>query len=206
MHARIAWFLTIPLLALSARVADLQKLSEEMSHFYLHPSHDRYQHIQSEADQLADSLHGTGNTDLLAAAFIAAAAQKHHWDIDGNGKISALARQITQGQSRISKYVSDDSVVDVGKLDVWWADFFATGENKYLGKILQRAKHPQPGEHAADFMMPAMAAWSFKSNCSQHKAVMSFAKQCVESNAFPTKKEFLKECIASADRHSIKNR
>ena len=71
-------------------------------------------------------------------------------------------------------------MVDVAKLDVRWANFFATGDEKYLPKILRRAKHPQPGERAADFMMPAMAAWSFESNCQQHRAVLAFARSCLE--------------------------
>ena len=30
----------------------------------------------------------------------------------------------------------------------------------------------------------------------QHKALMAFAKHCLQSNTYPTKVEFLKECVA----------
>lgn len=200
ISARHTWLVAIALFALSARAADLQKFGEEMSYFYLHPTKERYAHLQSEADRFADSLKGKGNADLLTAVMIAAASQKHDWEITGRGKISNLAREIYKGDSKVAKYVRDDSTVDVGKLDVWWADFFATGDTKYLEKILRYAKNPQPGERAADFMMPAMAAWSFKSNCQQHKAVMAFAKRCLESNTFPTKDGFLKECVSAQHR------
>jgi hypothetical protein len=197
MKVRNVCLSAIAMVALSARADDLEKFGKEMTYFYLTPSRSNYEHLQSEGDRLAGSLKTQGNVALLAAVVIASASQKHHWEITGGGKISDLAREFVKGESKTARYVKDDAMVDVGKLDVWWADFFATGDTKYLGDILRYAKHPQPGEHAADFIMPAMAAWSFKSNCQQHKAVMSFAKQSLDSNAFPTKTEFLKECVSS---------
>jgi hypothetical protein len=181
--------------------ADVRKFGGEMTYFYLAPLPENFHHLQAEADGSADSLSKSGNVDLLAAVVIATAAEKHHWEITGSGQISRLAKELRVGKSRTAKYVGNDSIVDVGKLDVWWADFFATGDEKYLAKILRRAKHPQPGERAADFMMPAMAAWSFKSNCQQHKAVLAFARGCLQSNAYPEKKEFLKECVEAATAH-----
>jgi hypothetical protein len=184
------------MIALSARADDLEKFGKEMTYFYLTPSRANYEHLQSEGDRLAGTLAKKDNVALLAAVVIASASQKYHWEITGRGEISGLAREIAKGESKTARYIKDDSEVDVGKLDVWWADFFATGDTKDLGKILRYAKYPQPGEHAADFLMPAAAAWSFKSNCQQHKAVMAFAKHCLESNTFPTKVDFLKECIS----------
>lgn len=180
---------------------DLQKFADEMTYFYLAPSRENFHHLQAEGDRLAESLPKAGNVDLLAAVVSAAASEKHHWEITGSGRISHLAKALRAGKSETAHYVRDDSIVDVAKLDVWWADFFASGEEKYLAKILRQAKHPQPGEHAADFMMPAVAAWSFKANCQQHKAVLAFARSCLESNAFPEKKEFLKECVEAAKAH-----
>jgi hypothetical protein len=181
--------------------ADVQKFGGEMTYFYLAPGPENFRHLQAEADGMADSLPKSGNVDLLAAVVIATAAEKHHWEITGSGRISRLAKELQVGKSRTAKYVRDDSVVDVAKLDVWWADFFATGDEKYLAKILRHAKHPQPGERAADFMMPAVAAWSFKSNCQQHKGVLAFARNCFQSNAFPDKKEFLQECVKYGAMH-----
>ena len=197
MNARSVCLLAIAMAALSARADNLEKFGKEMTYFYLTPSRPHFEHLQGEADRLTSSLKSKDNVALLAAVVIASASQKYHWQITGRGEISGLAREITDGESESARYVNDDSKVDVAKLDVWWADFFATGDTKYLENILRHAKHPEPGEHAADFIMPAAAAWSFKANCRQHKAVMAFAKQCLESNAFPTKVEFLKECISS---------
>jgi hypothetical protein len=208
MNVRSLCVLVVVMSAFSARGDEfalssgksLEKLGKEMTYFYLAPSRSRLEHLQAEADRLASSLKKQDNVALLAAVVIASASQKHHWEITGRGEISDLAKEIVKGESKTARYVKDDATVDVEKLDIWWSDFFATGETRYLGKILRYAKHPQPGEHAADFIMPAMAAWSFKSNCQQHKAVMAFAKQCLDSNAFPTKTEFLKECVSSKPR------
>jgi hypothetical protein len=203
MRARLTVaVLMLLLFAPAARAGDLQKFGDEMTYFYLAPSRDNFRHLQADADRLADYLPRSNNVDLLAAVEIAAASEKYHWEISGRGRISHLAREIREGESQRARYVQNDLVIDVAKLDVWWADFFATGEEKYLAKILRQAKHPQLGERAADFMMPAAAAWSFKANCRQHKAVLAFARRSLETNAFPEKKEFLKECIETAKTHS----
>jgi hypothetical protein len=191
--------LAVTLCALQARGADLKKFGDEMAYFYLAPTKERFDAFQLKADRLYNDLQKTGSgAETLAAVFIAKASMKHHWEIAGNGKVSGVAKEIVQASSNFAKYVNDDRKVDLHKLDIWWSSFFATGDTAYLKKILQQAKLPQPGERAADFMMPAMAAWSFKSNCKQHKAVAAFAKNCLENNLLPTKKEFLKDCVAFA--------
>lgn len=184
--------------------ANVNKFGDEMTYFYLTPGPENFRHLQAEADRLANSLPKSGNVDLLAAVVIATAAEKHHWKITGAGQISRLAEEIRTGISQTAKYVRDDSNVDVSKLDIWWADFFATGDEKYLARILRQAKNPRPGERAADFMMPAMAAWSFKSNCRQHNAVLAFARSCLRSNVFPEKEEFLHECVKYGEMHPPK--
>jgi hypothetical protein len=191
--------LAVALCASQASGAELKKFGDEMSYFYLAPTKERFNSLQLRADQMYNDLQKTGSgAEMLAAVFIAKVSMKHHWEITGKGKVSGVAKEIAQGNSNFAKYVNDDRKVDLHKLDIWWSSFFATGDNAYLKKILEHARLPQPGERAADFMMPAMAAWSFKSNCKQHKAVAAFAKNCLEKNLFPTKKEFLKECVAFA--------
>jgi hypothetical protein len=186
-------------LVLKSYGADLRKFSDEMAYFYLAPSKERFSEIQLKADQLYNELQKTGSGgEMLTAVFIAKVSMRHHWEINGNGKASRLAKEIVQGDSSFARYVNEDTKVDLHKLDIWWSSFFATGDSAYLKKILERAKLPQPGERAADFMMPAMAAWSFKSNCKQHKAVAAFAENCLENNLYPAKKELLKDCVAFA--------
>jgi hypothetical protein len=197
---RIAAFL-LALCAVQTGGADLRKFGDEMAYFYLAPTKEKFDALQTKADQLYDELKKTGGKgEILAGVFLAKVAMKHRWEITGNGAASAVAKDVVQGTSNFAKYVNNDTMVDLHKLDIWWSSFFATGDNEYLAKILKYARRPQPGEHAADFMMPAMAAWSFKSNCAQHRAVAAFAKDCLENNRFPAKNDFLRQCIAFAEQ------
>ena len=178
----------------------LWNFGEETSYFYLNPTKQRFNEFERQADGFAHDLEGEGKADMLAAVEIAKISEKYHWEIVGGGKISDMARQIKGGTSRLAQYVNDDGQVDLHKLDVWWSSFFATGETKYLAKILEYAEPLQRGKPAMAQLVPYAASWSFKSNCGQHKAVAAFAKQCLDSNSFPPKKEFLKECVAAPKR------
>ena len=161
--------------------------------------------MQAEADQLASELKKKGNNaDLLTAVFIMRAAEKGHWPITGTGAIAQTARELAARQSKLSSYVRDDRAVDLKKLDIWWVSYFATGDDRYLADLLSVARDPRPGEHAVDFMVPAMAAWSFKSNCRQSPDVRAYAKKVLATNSSPQKNTFLKECVgASAKPKSL---
>jgi ribosomal protein L16 Arg81 hydroxylase len=187
--------------ATPAWAQDVDKFSEEMSHFYLHPTKQRYELLQQEADKYAASLRKKGNqVDLLTAAFIACAAQRYHWGTTGRSEIATKAREIANGQSQIAKYVRDDQRVDPTKLDIWWVDFFATGDKEYLEKILRRAEKLHAGQRAAQMLVPFAASWSFKSNCKQHAAVLAYAKDCLKTNRFPQKNDFLQDCVHFAEK------
>jgi hypothetical protein len=175
----------------------LWNFGEETSYFYLNPTKQRFNEFERRADGFARALEGEGKADMLAAVEIAKISEKYQWQIVGRGKISDMARQIRAGTSRLAQYVNDDGQVDLHKLDVWWSSFFATGETKYLANILKYAEPIQHGKPAMAQLLPFAASWSFKSNCGQHKAVAAFANRCLDTNSFPSKKDFLKECIAA---------
>lgn len=180
----------------------LEKSGERASYFYLNPTKQEYEELQKEADRFAVAMEKLGNkSDVATAVELARISEKYNWDVSGKTKIADMARQIRNHQGNLAKYVDDDRLVDPGKLDIWWTSFFATGETKYLSKILKYAEPLQ--KHAkvtSDLMVAYAATWSFKSNCGQHKAVAAFAKQSLDSNAFPLKKDFLKECVAAPKR------
>jgi len=180
----------------------LDKFGEQITHFYQNPTKQEYDELQNGADAYAAAMEKLGNkSDVSTAALLAKISEKHNWDITGKSKVADMAREIRSGHGQLAKYVEDDRLVDPGKLDIWWSSFFATGETKYLAKILNRAEPLQRGKHiTTEQMVTYAASWSFKSNCRQHKAVAAFAKKCLDSNAFPSKKDFLKECITAPKR------
>src|SRR6266446_3337474 len=183
------WVVAVVLAATRVQAQNINKFSEEMSHFYLHPSKQHYDMLQQQADQYAGVLQRKGNrADLLTAAWIARVSQKYHWEITGRSEIATKAREIAGGQTQIANYVRDDKSVDPSKLDIWWVDFYATGDTEYLEKILRHAEKLHAGQKAAEMLVPFAASWSFKSNCKQHPAVLSYAKGCLRMNKLPQKK------------------
>ena len=181
----------------------LEKFGQQESYFYLNPTKQNYDQLQIGVDRFAPAMEKLRNkSDVSTAVFLARISQKYNWDITGRSNIANMARQIKTHQGDLAKYVDDDGLVDPAKLDAWWASFFATGETKYLAKILTYAEPLQKhGRLTNDLVVAYAAAWSFKSNCSQHKAVAAFAKRSLDTNAFPSKKDFLKERIA-APKHA----
>jgi hypothetical protein len=181
----------------------LEKFGEQMSYFYLNPTKQNYDQLQSDVDRFAAAMANLRNkSDVSTAVFLARISQKYNWDITGKSNIANMAREIKSQHGELAKYVENDQLVDPGKLDIWWSSFFGTGETKYLSKILRYAEPPQKrGRLTNDLVVAYAAAWSFKANCGQHKAVAAFAKQSLDTNAFPSKKEFLKESIA-APKHA----
>ena len=191
----------IAIAAVPLQAQGLQRLDKEMSHFYLHPTREQYNTLQTHADQCAAALQRQRNrADLYAAVMIAKISEKYHWDIIGKSQIADQAREITNGRSPIATYVRDDRSVDPGKFDIWWVDFYATGETKYLEKILRYAERLHKGQRAAQMVVPFAASWSFKSNCKQQPAVLTYAKDCLKTNRFPQKKDFLQECVHYAEK------
>ena len=202
-RTRLAHYLVVAVVLVATRVhaQDINRFSEEISLFYLHPTKEHYDILQQRADKYAGVLQKKGNrADLLTAAWIARVSQKYHLEITGRSEIAAKAREIAGGQSQIAKYVRDDNSIDPGKLDIWWVDFYATGDTEYLGKILRHAEKLHAGQKAAEMLVPFAASWSFKSNCKQHPAVLAYAKSCLKTNKFPQKKEFLQECVNYSEK------
>lgn len=195
--------LTCLSLPLGATPSDTYSMGAEVMRFHLAPSRQRFEQLEAGIDRLATTLRAKGNeADRNMAVFLARAAEMHHWPITGKSPIAQTAREIAAGKSALARYVRDSQAVDLGKLDIWWASFFATGESKYLALLLSHAREPRPGEHAADFMVPAMAAWSFESNCRQDPTVLAFAREALAKNAYPEKTAFLKQCVAAAGGHT----
>ena len=182
---------------------DLEEFGNQMSHFYMAPSQESFSVLQKNADQFRAKLEGAGNgADILVAVMIAKISQIHHWPI-GDGAFGKRAKEIAEGKSQLAKYIIDDSQVDPTKLDVWWASFSATGDERYLGNIFQYAGLELPKGDIARMLVVGAATWSFKANCRQHKKVLEFAKKKLNSPTVPeAQAKFVKECIEFAEANS----
>jgi hypothetical protein len=189
------------LIATPIHAQDISKFTQEVSFFYLHPSKEHYNTLQRQADKFAGALEGKGNrADLLVAEWIARVSQRYHWPITGGSSIANKAGDIANGQSQIANYVRNDRNVDPSKIDIWWMDFFATGDSAHLGKILRHAEKLRAGQKAGEMLVPFSASWSFKSNCRQHPAVLAYANDCLKTNKFPEKRDFLQDCVSYSEK------
>lgn len=181
----------------------LEDFGNQMSYFYLAPSQESFSKFQKNADQLRDKLEGSGNgADILVAVMIAKISQTRHWPI-GSSAFSERAKEIMEGKSPLAKYVVDDSRVDPAKIDVWWASFFAMGDERFLENIFQYASLELPKGDIGRMLLVGAATWSFKANCRQHKKVLEFARQKLNSpSVSEVQAKFVKECITFAETKS----
>lgn len=182
---------------------DLKNFGTQVSYFYLTPTREAFEVFQKNAEGLRKEFDKAGNgSDVLVAVMIAKIAQKYNWPIS-EGTIGKRAREIADGKSRLAKYVVDDAQVNAAKLDIWWASFFATGDEMYLAKIVRYAGLELPKNDTEQMLIIQAATWSFKANCRQHPKVLAFAKQLLAS---PTTSEvqakFIRDSIAFAEMNS----
>ncbi len=182
-----------------APAQNLEDFGDAMSDFYLDPTEQAFRKFQSDADQLRSQLEGDGNgADLLVAVMIARISAKYRWPIS-DGAFGVRAKELLNGQSVLAKYISNDTQVDPTKLDVWWASYYATGEDRYLENIFQYAGIELPKGDVGRMQVVGAATWSFKANCRQHKAVLASAKKRLDDSSLSdAHANFLKECIAGA--------
>ena len=173
---------------------DMKSFGEDMMFFYTSPTEKEFIQLQDTANEHYQEF---GKSEFIVALVIARISEKHNWSIK-EGRFSESAKDIISGQSSVSKYVNDDNVVDPQKLDIWWASFFATGEDKYLEKILEYAGEEMPKEDIDGIMVVGAATWSFKSNCEQHKAVRDFAQRLINDGKVKASKlDYLNKCVQS---------
>jgi hypothetical protein len=196
-------YLVATLCCQSVLADDLEDFGKQMSYFYLTPSQESFNTFQKNADRFRDRLEGAGNgADILVAVMIAKISQTNNWPI-GDGAFGKRAKEIVEGKSRLAKYVIDDSQVDPTKLDVWWASFFATGDELFLEKIFQHAGLELPKGDIGRMLVVGAATWSFKANCRQHKKVLEFARRKLNSLSISeAQAKFVKESIAFSETKS----
>jgi hypothetical protein len=174
----------------------LEELSTRISNFYLNPTFEAFQSIESAANahakELADKKNGA---DHLFSVFLFRAAEKHKWTLSDPGAISRAAADLKEGSSHAARFVRDDTNVTPTKLDVWWISYFATGETGYLEKLMQYAGRELPQNDVKKALIIGAATWSFKSNCKQHDSIRKFAEACLADDRYKDRRLFLRGCI-----------
>jgi hypothetical protein len=183
-------------------LSDVQFM-EKMDHYYESPSQADFARIQKI---ISDNIAIMQKPRILAVK-LARIAEKHSWPITMQNSVGCKAREILEGKSEFAEYINDDEQIDADKLDVWWASYYATGEKKYLEKLLRYAGekgagsvsrkelHAMPRKDAIMLVLNDTASWSFKSNCKQHDSIKGYAAECLRMSQYEHKKTFLEDCV-----------
>lgn len=179
---------------------ELQEFGKQMSYFYLNPTEKNFFEFQKKAASLEQELKSSKNhADIMVALMVARISEKYNWSIQDTF-FSKQSLEILEGESKLAKFINDDSVINPTKLDIWWTSYFATGNNQYLYKILLYAGEEIPKDNIFTLLVIGAATWSFKSNCKQHESVRDFALKMSKDNSLSTRKrEYLLEVVKFAD-------
>jgi hypothetical protein len=194
------------ILAISACCSFAQTIEEfggEMANFYTSPSLARFEKLQTLSDKFYKELkNADGGAELLVSVMIWRASEKNSWPISGKGKASKSARELASQKGKLYEYVTNDSLVDPSKLDIWWSSFFATGDDIYLNKIMRYAGLTQDNKQINDLLIIGAATWSFKANCRQHVAVKNFAEKCLGDSKYADRQTFLESCLKESNKET----
>ena len=108
------------------------------------------------------------------------------WFSGVEGRDRFLQRLSEGGSPRLTEYVEElraDSAPDLTtleahvpvELDMLWAGFFATGDDRYVLRVI-RALSPAPRDKSAAIVVAA-ARWSLTANARQHSAVLDVCRK-----------------------------
>ncbi len=198
----LACALSVPALAASIPAEDI---SEALMGFYQAPSPERFDAIQAGlAANLAAFETGKDGVATPTATFLARVHQKHGWPLRDVGGLDELARSIAgRDGSEIALFVNDDGWVTPSKLDVWWSSFFATGETRYIDRIVAQLRDPaevKADPTAPSHLVAAAASWALGANARQHPTVMAHLRSLLEAEPPLAETPWLATIVSKARR------
>ncbi|WP_257264567.1 hypothetical protein [Endozoicomonas sp. ONNA2] len=150
------------------------ELFDLLENFYRDPSEAKFRQFEKLADLIFDRLDpGEESLKHKLPFAIALISEKNNWPIQSS-KCGELASEILEGSSERAKWFNS-TVVSPLKLDFWWSGFFATGEEKYLEKILKVIGPTTNRAKISIKATKAAAEFTFHVHCKEHQAVKDFA-------------------------------
>lgn len=197
---KVVLFTLLSLIASCSFANDMEKLGNQLNNFYLEPTKEKFIDFQLTANKFETELTSSRNSsDILVALMTARISEKYKWPIEDTF-FDEQAKEILEGKSELAQFINNDDLVSPAKLDMWWASYFATGDETYLHKLLKYAGEDLPKGDTAKLMVVGAATWSFKSNCKQHQSIRDFAQKMSQDNSLSSKKrEFLIETVKFVD-------
>ena len=84
-----------------------------------------------------------------------------------------------------------------------WGNFSATGDDRYIKRVMEVLLWFKPGGEAAKAMIGASARWSLTSNAVQHPKVMKVCKEVAVASSEPVR-TILNDIIRNAEEKLAK--
>lgn len=147
------------------------------------------------------SLSATHKNQVLSSALV--------WS--GVPAAKDLAQTISKSENVILKELGDTpldpanletlKITSPSHLDMMWGCFMATGDKRYIQKIISvLAWFDRKSLQLSEILIAGAAEWSLSSNCVQHKLVRQIVEE--ESKTNPEAKEALLRILKTADSDS----
>lgn len=134
------------------------------------------------------------------------------WSNTSQGK--QLLQQVAKGlpekpQAEFKKQIDSDPplvqempIDHTSLLDMLWASYSATGDEKYVKRIMTTLPWSETDQKNLQKMMLASAAkWSLTSNCEQHPKVLEICQKTLSSDA--SLKKYLEPLLADVEKRRM---
>lgn len=122
---------------------------------------------------------------------------------------NSLSPEIKKATSKMPAPVAIEKmpIQGPGALDRLWSCFCATGDERYVKRVIEVLPPPDthgakqvPGNVASEMMRAGAAKWSLTSNAHQHKKVLAICMQIKQQTKDPTLKKELTAVIEKAQK------
>jgi hypothetical protein len=128
-------------------------------------------------------------------------------DVDRNTDLLGTLSHGSDSLAQFSKELSSDrppdltrvEITDPVQLDILWAEFFATGDRRYVERVISVLPYGRPGEDSGRLVIGGAARWSLTSNAAQQVRVMEICSKAAHS-ANPQLRPLLQEVLDAARR------
>ena len=181
----------------------------DMMTFFRDPSEERFLRIVTVMEEHGDVLK---EFPRLAPPimFLAVASEKYGYELGGQSDTlrTAVAVRDKDLSVRWAKVIHSDHMLNGTRLDLWWSSFFATGDRKYLKRIVREMKDLEKPEvkegekpdleRTMAYAVSESAKWSFRSLARQLPEVAGFALDAARDPEFEDQKVYLLVSLAGA--------
>ncbi|MGE5621291.1 MAG: hypothetical protein ACM3U0_01825 [archaeon] len=171
----------------------------EMQNFFLHPSSDLVIDIIKSIDADKNFLNGSSSiilyTGFMTAAFAKYADKYEEFynlsnGLNGSKELAQYCLKLSKIQDAVLNWAGHDPGIN----DLLWSGFFASGDTKYLDRLVSEMKYCERKDSLNLFLTGISAKWSLCANAISYSLVKEHLKQTLDKRP-PELQAHLKELL-----------